>query len=190
MLIGGTILVTALLALAGGWLIGRDTLPLPRPPVLAAVCGPLAVVGLILLIINGLAISEAMARRAWPTTTGFVVGSRMVTIGRKNYQPEVTYDFTIDGVEHTAITHLDTPGFGFSSSREDVADNIVAHYPLGLEVKVWVNPDDPGESYLRPGPSWAPLTRYAFGTLLLGLGVLLQAARTLGRQASPPEPPA
>jgi hypothetical protein len=190
LLIAASLALTFVLSVGLGWLIGRDTLPLPRPAVLARVCLPLGLVGVALIAVNGRAIDAAMARRQWPTVPGLVVGARTVALGRKNYQPEITYTYTVDGQLHQRVTHLDTPGFGFSSSREQVAATIVHQYPLGLEVTVWINPADPTHSTLRPGPGWEYFTRYAFGIVLLALAVLLQTARTWGRLASAPAAPA
>jgi len=66
---------------------------------------------------------------------------------------------------------LQVPGFGSSSIKKEVAFTTLIEYRKGEKVTVFYNPDDPSNSRLKPGPTWAEFTRLSLWTILYGTGV-------------------
>jgi hypothetical protein len=131
--------------------------------------GMLAIFG---LIGGGLAfwgwniLQDARASASWPTADGIVSSSEVDhstdAEGGDSYSPEVDYQYTIDGQNHIN----DTIKFGensYNSRRR--AEEITATYPVGRQVTVYYDPEQPDKSVLEPGVT-------AGSYIVLGIGVL------------------
>ena len=127
--------------------------------------------GIFLLVGAGLSfwgwniLQNARASAAWPTAEGRVTKSEVTLStdaeGADSYSPEVTYTYTVDSTSHTN----DTIKFGENAygSRKK-AEGIAANYPVGRNVTVYYDPEQPGRSVLEPGVS-------AGSYIVLGIGV-------------------
>ncbi len=151
---------------------------------------------------SGVELARAQARVKWPQAVGAVVRSQVVgtrSILRwdteedkvqeeslasqaarpdRNYRPQVTCQYRVDGQVYELTSDYDVPGFGGKLNRMDVAINVIREHPAGSELPVYFNPDNPRDAYLRPGPTWDVFGR-------LSLGVVLLAVALGGLTASP-----
>lgn len=89
----------------------------------------------------------------WPTVRGKVYASRVVEERLRDgdneimYRPEIRYEYVVDGKEFAAkrLGLEDT-----SASWRSDADGIVDRFPIGREVEIFYNPENPGEALLEP----------------------------------------
>jgi hypothetical protein len=86
----------------------------------------------------------------YATTTGVVTHSEVERhAGGKNttYSPNIKYTYTVAGKAYSG----DRYRFGTGSSNDSSARRIVDEHPVGKQVPVYYNPDDPAEALLQPG---------------------------------------
>lgn len=107
---------------------------------------------------------ESRNRLKWPTTTAVVVKSSVT--GNRAFRPDIAYEYKVNGRIYHGNTNLNTPGFGNKRSRRDTAERIVSDYKLDQQVTIHYNPNDPAESYIRPGPQWSDYVKSAIGHIL------------------------
>ncbi len=97
-------------------------------------------------------IAWEIAAVRFPTAPGVVTKSEVRTTygskGRRNYHPEISYRFTVDGREWTGMEKADKK---LSNSRRQSAALKVAAYPVGAPVNVAYDPAAPASSILEPG---------------------------------------
>jgi hypothetical protein len=116
----------------------------------------------------------AMDAREWPSVQGRVLLSEVkVGCGRggNQYYPDVLYSYQFKGrrYEGRAVA-LDTDNCGWASNAEDV----VARYPVGETVTVYVDPSRPSHSALAVGELQSTTTSLVF---LLSIGLVASVAR-------------
>ena len=104
---------------------------------------------------------NAARQRSWPTVKGKVQRSGVhefqelqrrdsgPDVSRTAYRAEVIYGYDIAGVHYTGDTAAS--GTRVSSNLEVVARKSAEKYPVGIEVDVHYNPDNPAESVIKPG---------------------------------------
>jgi len=127
------------------------------------------IVGVSLTMYSSNEISTALARQSWPANPAIVVETNIV--GERAYSPQLKCKYEIEGSEYTLTTDLNTPGFGRKLSRRQTAEIILNDYPVGSEVKIHYNPENPGDAYIRTGPYWSDYLRLALGVLLFASGL-------------------
>jgi hypothetical protein len=127
------------------------------------------ITGVILVIFSSNDISEALVRRSWPTTMAVVVDATIT--GERAYNPQINCEYKVEGKDYTLISNLKTPGFGRKRSRHQTSEIILNEYPVGSNVRIRYNPNNPGEAYIRTGPYWSDYMKISLGTLLLILGL-------------------
>jgi hypothetical protein len=157
-------------------------------PIGSIIIGGIMVVGGYLLAfhVGRPAMKKAEASEGWPTTTGVVTHSEVARDHDSDgtmYRPDVEYEYTVDGQDYVGNTI--TVGAKVSTNVAGGAQKKVNEYPVGKEVKVHYDPDDPAESCLEPGvrasasiPFWAGI-----GVLFIGvlIGVVSPLKSILGR---------
>ncbi len=87
----------------------------------------------------------------WPSVTGKIVSSHVAprrTNNKNEYMPSVRYDYTVSGrsLIGSRITASDT----YEKTSSGAAD-ILKKYPVGAEIPVFFNPDDPAKAVLVTG---------------------------------------
>lgn len=132
--------------------------------------GSLAIMGLFLLIGAGLSVwgwtilQNARASATWPTAEGTITASEVTHSSDEDgdsYRPEVAYDYQAGGQFHTSYT-IKFGENSYSSRRR--AETIAANYPVGKQVTVYYDPEQPGRSVLEPGVTGGSY-------IVLGVGV-------------------
>jgi hypothetical protein len=116
-----------------------------------------------------LRLKEARTQR-WIPVEGTIVASRIDKkyVGKGGYEfvPVVEYKFPYEGqVIRSAHRRISN----YASGRHEEADAILARYPAGSTVSVFVNPKNPADSVLERGSSalsWIPLILGLFFVLL------------------------
>ncbi len=186
-----TIFIVVLAGVLIGGTVGFDRLVdmgasrLWRPP--GRMAPPLALAGLAaFLVLLGMASRRQLAQvRAWLTTTGQVVSSRVDSflsrepaggevVGawrwRVLYRPEVVYQYTVGGVSYQG----DRIAFGARvyATTDLFARRPVADYPVGDAVTVHYNPVNAAEAVLEPrvhgeGVVWVLAALLAGGAVAL-----------------------
>lgn len=109
---------------------------------------------------------------SWLSVSGKVLES-FVHIDKDSegatYKPEIRYEYRVNGEYFIA----DCWRFGASGTSWGKVrfNRVVAEYPVGRSVTVFVNPERPGEAVLEPGKTdWSGAGFGAFFTLL-GLAI-------------------
>jgi hypothetical protein len=192
--------------------------PAPMRPIRRAVLALAqlySVAGLLWLMLAIAALfAEPNLRRAthgkasvgWPSTTGQIIGSRLVTdhgSEDERYRAAVRYGYSVDGVRHVGDRVRFYYRWRFDDHYYDRAfvEEIVSRYPVGREVKVYYQPGAPENSVLEPGLVRVELVtgRVALGFMGLAVVLLLFMAgcrlhawrlrRRADRAAAVPSPP-
>jgi hypothetical protein len=129
------------------------------------------ILGTILIIHSSNEISKELQRHSWPTIKATVIDTHIV--GEKAYQPQISCKYEVGGKTFTLVTDLNTPGFGRKYSRHQTAEIILHDYPLGSNVVIRYNPENPGEAYIRTGPYWSDYTQLSLGLFIFIPGFYL-----------------
>jgi len=106
----------------------------------------------------------------WPHVTGRIIETE-IEAGR-NYRPEITYRYIVDGAEYTRVSHLHAPGFGGKYKKYDAAKGLLEQYRVGDSIDIRYNPNRPGESTLTPQPAWDVYVKLATGVLIFAVGLM------------------
>lgn len=133
--------------------------------------GTLALMAVFLAVGVGLSIwgwsilQNARASANWPTAEGEIIASEVTrssdSEGGDSYSPEVTYRYTVENQQHESYT-IKFGENSYSSRRR--AETIAETYPVGRDVTVYYDPEQPGRSVLEPGVTGGSY-------IVLGVGV-------------------
>lgn len=118
--------------------------------------------------------------RAYDARTRFLPAAGMVTASRvesssssdgTTYGAQVEYDYEINGQSYQGDRYS---YFSFSTSSRDHAQDIVDRYPVGREITVHYDPDEPEDSVLETGAASFPTLAILFLTPFhcIGIGFL------------------
>jgi len=126
--------------------------------------------GVFLIIWQESLISEGLTRRSWPTVKASVVATTIT--GNRAYNPKISCRYEVNGSVYLLTTDLHTPGFGRKRSRKQTAEIIIGEHPVGSEILVHYNPDQPDQACIRTGPFWNNYMVLMLGMLVLTGGLL------------------
>lgn len=136
--------------------------------------GAFMIVGGVVLVLGIRNSVHGIASASWPTTTGVVESSYVNDYtdsdGDTMYEAIVMYTYVAEDHNYTA----DKVRFGeVNSSSSRPAYRTVEKYPVGTQVTVSYDPDDPGTAVLEPGFKAGNFLLLGIGGLftLIGLGV-------------------
>lgn len=107
--------------------------------------------------------------RQWPHVEGTVLETELQA--KRSFVPKVTYQYSINGNTYTDKKELFSPQFGGKDTRRQTSQKILAEYEKGGPITVYYNPQNPAESAVEIGVTWATFIK-------LGVGVLLFAVCT------------
>lgn len=152
-------------------------------PLLGAVCGGLFILGfagagVYLIYRSRQSKQKAEASQNWPSTRGQVTKAHVQqsyhtdSDGDRHYfySPVVEYTYEVGGQVYTGRTIR----FGFNPSfgSEAKAQAALASYPVGAQVTVYYNPDNPAEAVLERKAS-ATNTGMILGIIFIAVSVCL-----------------
>ncbi len=141
-----------------------------------SICGSLVVVDAIFLGIILFTRRKVTKASTWPSTLGTVTESRIQMRsnsegGRTSY-PLVRYTYQV--MERSYQSQKVVPGMDVGGSG---AQKVVARYPVGAQVMVYYNPEDPSEALLERGMpghiKWLWIILAILNVFLCGLGAAL-----------------
>ena len=146
---------------------------------------------------------QSSVSSGWPTEIGVVTVSEVSTYNETRtyserespnsertvnrtetvtmHKPNIVYSYTLHGVryENDRLSFFDG-----ASENTALADSILALYPVGKEVTVHYNPDDPGDAVLEPGSGVALIVPLVLGLFLCGFAAIpLLVVRAERKQA-------
>jgi hypothetical protein len=154
------------------------------PAAILVIPGPLFMALFAMAIPTAIAVAIVVkmnkVRRAsrWPSAPGMIVGSKTRKVHTKQSggapsvgnMPDITYVYTVDGVEHRGKR------IGIGEIRPDSPEVEAAldRYQVGRTGPVFYNPDDPDEAVLERNPPARPAVMYGFagGVMVIGLVVV------------------
>lgn len=125
-------------------------------PLIAAGFGVvLGIIGIVLIILYLRNKSKSKASQSWPSVEGQIV-ERKVKVSTStdedgftstSYLPQITYSYTVDGTvyESHRVAFGSTPSYNANQKAEE----FLTPYVEGASVKVFYNPEKPGESVLN-----------------------------------------
>jgi hypothetical protein len=137
----------------------------------------LSLLGGLIVVFTTRAIRRANSTRLWPAVTGTVIASYTDSHhndkGTEMFRPVVQYSYTVRGTEYRSDKI--SPSGVVSTSWRKPADRLVAEYPAGQPCRVLHDPENPEESYLKPGAGVHYYVIVGIGYLLaaVGAGLLL-----------------
>lgn len=114
----------------------------------------LLLAGAAFLYLGIMLVQDANKAQNWPTIEGTIVSSSISTVkqtkGRKKtfHYPKVIYEFVRDG-ETLQQDRLSMSDMGYSKMQD--AKAILTDYPKGSKHPVYVDPNNPSVTILRPG---------------------------------------
>jgi len=132
----------------------------------SVVCGVFVLGGLGVAGYGIRIIHQARESASWVPTDGQITHSQMVSNSGgegTTYAPEVHYTYQVEGKEYNGTRIF--IGDNRYSSNGDYARNYIERYPVGKEVSVYFDPQQPGSAILEPGTS-----KKSYFPLALGLG--------------------
>ncbi len=145
-------------------------------PIIGLVCIGLfavifTVVGIVLILRSRQDKAKMQQSLNWPSVDGTVIESRVMTTsdeeGSNLYRPYIKYEYEAGGIKQTNDKF--SVGMVYSTSNMKKSQETVNRYPVGRNVKVYVNPANPAESTLeQKGSTTATLV---IGIVLVVLGV-------------------
>lgn len=144
-------------------------------------CLNTAIVTAIFLVIGGAMafwglniLGDARASASWPTAEGRVVSSQVEystdSEGGDSYQPEVTYAYTVAGVQYSG--HQIKFGENSYSSRRQ-AEEIAGRYSVGNSVAVYYEPENPQKAILEPGVTAGSYIVFSVGAIFVLVSLVL-----------------
>lgn len=132
-----------------------------------------ATAGLIALLAAGVGLLQTRSLLEWlPAESGVITRSEIQPVqltGRVTYTREavtIAYDYVYGGQMYSSTTIGRREAPVLAGTAE--ADRLLAEYPLGAAVPVFVNPSDPAQSVLRRG---LPIGLVSAAFILLGVAL-------------------
>ncbi|HYP09457.1 MAG TPA: DUF3592 domain-containing protein [Bryobacteraceae bacterium] len=128
------------------------------------------------VLLCGLAVRNAVlgsASQRWPEVRGRVLRSFVLVgefEGSETYTPQVEYAYTVQGVTYrsSVLQHGRT-----GSPNRASAERVIAPYPLGVEVRVYVDPRRPSNAVLIRGTASTNIWIAAAGLAFFGAAALI-----------------
>lgn len=124
-------------------------------------------------------LQDARASSSWPTSEGVVTSSEVDhstdAEGGDSYSPEIDYQYQVDG---QSLTNNQIKFGENSYNSRRTAEEIAANYPVGRQVIVYYDPEQPDKAVLEPGVSSGSYIVLSIGVVFI-LVALLVAPLTL-----------
>lgn len=155
----------------------------------------IGIVGVALTMFLGIPmVMSALESKGWPSVEGTITVSEFTTNrdrddGSVTYGASVAYDYKVNDTSYTGSN----VHFGqYGTSDPSYGRGIINRYPLGKQVRVYYDSNDPSTSVLEPGAGWSSFMVAGIGALftLVGfIGSFFQFKKyKRGEITSPPSP--
>lgn len=145
----------------------------PQVPTVVFVIGIIFVIlfGMILTPTFYFQLETALEISSWPSVKGEILSSDV--IGGRAFRPDIKYEYYVDSTRYEGSSYLNIPGFGGRMNRLDAAEKLVELYPPGMEITVYYNPQQPGESTLNPHPRYSHYMKLGTSIILFIAGMTI-----------------
>lgn len=161
------------------------TTPTPVTPgqyrIVAGFAGFLILFGAALSLFGVFFLRTALASYGWPSAPGIVQAINASLYrseyngARRTYVYEVTYGYEVDEITYTgdrySLGEGSTASSQYDTAREAKQAGTEA-YPLGSEITVYYDPQNPTETVLKRGPNIGTSAPLLMGLFFLPCGVL------------------
>ena len=145
------------------------------PPLVASV--PFVLLGTAFLFIGGLTLSKGDATHSWLSVQGKITVASSVDKRQSSgsqsstwsYYPYWEYEYTVAGQRFTSHQIREGEGSRGHNTREAADQAAVSRFPVGTQVTVFYDPEDPSSAVLFRGASPGGVH------LLVGTGLFLIA---------------
>lgn len=134
-------------------------------------------VGTVFVILSLWDLFDAFACRSWKTADGVIVVSdleRSADSDGVSYRAEISYRYRVNGEE--LVASRARFGDRMNTSWSKPAVRLVTKYPVGKEVTVLYNPENPNEAVLEPGLTLYIAAGLAIGSIFVVIGALAMRA--------------
>ena len=112
--------------------------------------------------------------RRWPQVEGRVLRSFVLVEtdadGGRGFTPQVEYEYVVEGATCRGM-RLRYGRIGSWSRKQ--AERIIAPYPAGASVRVFIDPVKPADAVLIPGTSWGNAAIALSGIVFMACAYLL-----------------
>ncbi len=138
------------------------------------------IIGILTSFYGVYVIQKSMQSKNWPNTEGIITNSKIevnertihkakITETKTYYEPNVTYDYEIEGV-----SYLSNKIFlgQYSSTSYNYASDIISKYSVGKKVTVYYDPKDPSTAILESGISLRNFIALLTGLAFIVVGIL------------------
>jgi hypothetical protein len=126
----------------------------------------------------------AKASTSWPTTTGKITASEIAKVMFRR-QPRITYSYSVDGTPFTSQRVSFAGGY-----KPKEVDPLLARYPVGSEVAVAHDPQNPREATLETGATKQVTAQVRIllvcFILVIAVNILSFYMKGLNKQSGPP----
>lgn len=145
-----------------------------------------SMLGMALILLGYYFVQEAIESENWPATKGTVLEVKVTrrTSSQQNnkveYYYSATYGYKVEGQSYTGSRY--SLGSGSRSdrmfnSRPEAERAGKAAFPIGSNVVVYYNPDNPDSTVLKPGANWGTYVPIFLGLFFGGFGYMLVKVR-------------
>jgi hypothetical protein len=121
---------------------------------------------------------------SWPTTTGKITASEITKVMFRR-QPRIAYSYSVDGAPFTSQRVSFAGGY-----RPKEVDPILARYPVGGEVTVAHDPQNPREATLETGANKQVTAQVRIllvcFVLVVAVNILSFLVKGLNKKSGPP----
>ena len=129
-------------------------------------------------------VQMAKASVNWPTTTGRITASDIKKVLFRR-QPQITYTYSVNGAPFTSQRVSFAGGY-----KPKEVDPVLARYPIGADVTVAHDPQNPAEATLETGANkqvtaQVRLLLVCF-VLIVAVNILSYYVKGLNRKSAPP----
>lgn len=149
----------------------------------------LMALGLALAVLYSQSLWGGWRSQQWQAVAGVMLEARLAETHSPRstnpyWEPRLRYHYTVDGQPHEGRRlsfKLEK-----TANREALQAELARLWLPGTAVTVWVDPDDPAKSVLKPGASGWLLVFVGTGLVFLGVGAHLLRLALPGLRAHPP----
>jgi hypothetical protein len=137
----------------------------------ALLAGGLLVGGVVFLVIEHRQVSSTVQTRGVVTRSGIARDIESADVGPNLYTLDLEYTYEVGGTTYTGHGRQHTEG---RTSDLRAAEALAARYPVGGEVVVHYDPDDPAKAVLETGHTSVPIILTLVGAVLsVAAGILV-----------------
>jgi hypothetical protein len=129
-------------------------------------------------------VQMAKASVNWPTTTGRITASDVKKVMFRR-QPQITYTYSVNGAPFTSQRVSFAGGY-----KPKEVDPVLARYPIGAEVTVPHDPQNPAEATLETGANKQVTAQVRIllvcFVLIVAVNIVSYYVKGLNRKSAPP----